>query len=80
MEDQAITTLKIDSKGKTIKLFCYAALLTVPGPEHAVRAVRMDGYENKLNAMKEIWKQFPGAKIKTISKLYKSDFEEDPNG
>lgn len=80
MEDQAITTFKIDSKGKTIKLYSYAALLTFPGPEHAVHAVRMDGYENKLNAMKEIWKQFPGAKIKTISKLYESDFEEDPNG
>lgn len=80
MEDQAITTFKIDSKGKTIKLFSYAALLTVPGPEHEIHAVRMDGYENKLNAMKEIWKQFPGAKIKTISKLYESDFEEDQNG
>jgi len=80
MEDQAITILRKDIKGRTIKLYSYAALLTVPGPGHEVRAVRMDGYENKLNAMKEIWKQFPGAKIKTISKLYKSDFEEDQNG
>jgi len=62
---------------KAEKLFSYAALLTAPGPEHMVHAVRMDGYQNKYDAITDIMKQFPKAKVKTILKLYESDFWEE---
>lgn len=80
-KDEPIFTLRTSQKPngtmKTEKLYSYAALLTYPGPDHVVHAVRMDGYQNKYDAIKEIAGNFPGAKVKMILKLYESDFWED---
>ena len=82
MEDKAITSYRTSMKPngnmKTEKLYSYAVLLTAPGPEHVVHAVRMDGYLNKFDVLKDLPKVVSGPyKVKNILKLYESDFQED---
>ena len=80
-EDKAIVSYRTIQKPngglKTEKLYSYAVLLTAPGPEHVVHSMRLDGYANKYDAMKVIWDQFPGLKVKAILKLYESEFAEE---
>lgn len=61
--------------GRTIKRYSYVVTMCKKG-EAEVMAVRMDYFQNKLDVHKAIEEQYPGWKIKTISKLYEEDFDD----
>lgn len=61
--------------GRTIKKYSYVVTMCKKG-EAEVMAVRMDYFQNKLDVHKAIEEQYPGWKIKTISKLYEEDFDD----
>lgn len=61
--------------GRTIKRYSYVVTMCKKG-EAEVMAVRMDYFQNKLDAHKAIEEQYPGWKVKTISKLYEEDFDD----
>lgn len=61
--------------GKTIKRYSYVVTMCKKG-EAEVMAVRMDYFQNKLDAHKVIEEQYPGWKVKTISKLHEEDFDD----
>ena len=61
--------------GRTIKKYSYVVTMCKKG-EAEVMAVRMDYFQNKLDAHKAIEEQYPGWRVKTISKLYEEDFDD----
>lgn len=62
--------------GHMVKKCSYVATLCRIGGDD-VMAVRMEYYQNKFDVRKEIDRQYPDWKVKTISKLYEEDFEEE---
>lgn len=62
--------------GRMIKKASYVVTLCRIGGDD-VMAVRMEYYQNKFDVRKEIDKQYPDWKVKSISKLYEDDFAEE---
>ena len=62
--------------GRTIKEHSYVVTLCRIGGNR-VSAVRMEYYGSKTDVHNAIAKQFPGWKIKTISRLYDEDFQDE---
>lgn len=64
---------------KTVKLYSYVITLCRKGTDE-VKAVRVDGYSSKYDAMfkSDIEGNYPKSKwtLKSILRLYDSDFEE----
>lgn len=70
-------TTQIKREGnRRFKTFSYVVTLCQIGGDD-VKAVRLDGHTSKFDLDDEVAKNYPGWKIKSILKLYKSDFEED---
>ena len=61
--------------GRSIKKCSYVVTMCKRGGDDVV-AVRMEYFQNKLDAVKEVEKKYPGWKIKTINKLYEEDFDD----
>lgn len=60
---------------RTVKLHSYVVTLTEIGGD-GVAAIRMDGYQSKVDLYPELRKTYEGRwKIKGIQKLYDEDFE-----
>ena len=73
--------------GRTIKRYSYVVTMCKKGEaevmavrmdyfQNKLEAVRMDYFQNKLDAHKAIEEQYPGWRVKTISKLYEEDFDD----
>lgn len=60
--------------GKTVKTFSYVAVMCeINGSE--VKAIRIDGYERKMDVSSYLFNNMDGWRIKGIYKLYDEDFE-----
>ena len=57
-----------------MKLYSYVATLTEQDGA-SVMAIRVDGAQNQHDVYTAMLDQYPGWNIKTISKLYESDFD-----
>ena len=65
--------------GRAVKKYSYVFTLCEKGGS-TVQAIRAEHYTNKVDARKEVARQFPGWNIKSISKLYDDDFSEEGSG
>lgn len=63
------------SFGKTVRKYSYVVTLCKVD-SYEVCAVRIEYYANKEEVHKAIKDQYPGWKVKTISRLYDEDFME----
>lgn len=62
--------------GSTRKVKLYSYVVTLTEQDGAsVMAIRVDGAQNKYDVYTAMLDQYPGWNIKTISKLYESDFD-----
>ena len=68
--------ITVTAKGSTkkVKLFSYVITLTEQDGSE-VKAIRADGFQNKHDVYIACIEQWPGWNIKTISKLYETDFD-----
>ena len=68
--------ITVTAKGSTkkIKLNSYVITLTEQDGSE-VKAIRADGFQNKEDVYAACLEQWPGWNIKTISKLYETDFD-----
>ena len=62
--------------GKTIKKNSYVVTLCEKGGSD-VKAVRMEYFQNKMDAHVKAEELYPKWNVKGISKLYEEDFDED---
>ena len=69
-------SIERDANNKLIKLNSYVVTLCEIGDDD-VAAVRMDYFQNKTDVYDAVKKKFRGWKIKSISRLYDEDFQED---
>ena len=68
--------ITVTAKGSTKKIKLYSYVITLTEQDGSeVKAIRADGFQNKEDVYAACLDQWPGWNIKTISKLYETDFD-----
>lgn len=68
--------ITVTAKGSTKKIKLYSYVITLTEQDGSeVKAIRADGFQNKHDVYIACIEQWPGWNIKTISKLYETDFD-----
>lgn len=68
--------ITVTAKGSTKKIKLYSYVITLTEQDGSeVKAIRADGFQNKEDVYIACIEQWPGWNIKTISKLYETDFD-----
>ena len=68
--------ITVTAKGSTKKIKLYSYVITLTEQDGSeVKAIRADGFQNKEDVYAACLEQWPGWNIKTISKLYETDFD-----
>ena len=68
--------ITVTAKGSTKKIKLYSYVITLTEQDGSeVKAIRADGFQNIEDVYAACLEQWPGWNIKTISKLYETDFD-----